>query len=159
MKTHGLGDVSVEKMADVLSGKDRAGWSNQDIRRTVTVLQEAGLASRARSAGQMVLTAAKQAAENRDARLALPSPLDGALSDQSQGEGGPLGIKDRMRSANAQVNRADGGLPTVDISAVPGSTVRGLRAFLRQKLGISSSIARSVNGVKPPDGPAQRPSS
>ncbi len=106
----GAGELGVEKIAKSLAGKDRAGLSMREMKQVVSAMQDADLAAKARSASQMVLTAARNAQENAPAfespqerkdfmrRLAVErrKEANAEMEVTQQGEG-QTGLLERMR--------------------------------------------------------------
>ena len=110
---HGLGDVSVEKAAEVLSGKDRAGWSTGKVKKTLEALQDVHIASTHQGAGNMVLTASKNAQEKRilspqekkEFFQKLARERRAEANQEGQPSDVPMSILDQMRGATGRANR------------------------------------------------------
>jgi len=174
MERRGLGDVSVKKLSEVLSGKDKVGMKQHDLRRAVEALQEVGVAKEARTASQMVQTAAQEIQKGNGLRSIDPGKrllknmndvgAQRQLEEQmmrSEGRGEPVGIMEKVRGVIGSMQRAnkDGaGMtkamekltanPEVHVSGDDQGGIRGLRHSIRQALGIQQDHKATMNVVK-----------
>mgnify|MGYP001561284607 CR=1 FL=1 len=106
---HGGGDLSVERVAKALAGKDRAGLTVREMRHAVAALQDADLAKRARTASEMVLTASRDAQGNMPVfrtagertafmqRLARERRTEANAEEKLKEAEGTMGLLERMR--------------------------------------------------------------
>lgn len=147
LEKHGMGDVSLEKIADVLSGTDRAGFSAGKMKHVVLALQDVGLASKKEGASRIVLTASRAAEAGSDYVL-TPEQVKARMKQLSQErrkeaneeedgekEEETTSILDRMRGAVGVANKRDRAKkaePPTD--EPPVKTVRQARDELRQQL-------------------------
>lgn len=163
MQRRGVGDVSVKKIADVLSGKDRSGMKQHELRRVVEALQDVGVAKQAYGASHMVATASQEiqkgrglgsldphgqkiTSNNRDLR-GISSP--GSSPEPTQEEARRPGIMERMRGVVGEMQKVN--RDTIDTSQALSSLqsnpeahlsgqdqggIGGLRRSMRQVLGL-----------------------
>ena len=176
MERRGLGDVSVKKLSDVLSGKDRVGMKQGDLRRAVEALQDVGVAKEVRTASQMVQTAAQEIQKGNGLRSLEPGKrllknvndlgAQRQLEEQmmrSEGRGEPVGIMEKVRGVVGAMQRAnkDGvGMtkameklaanPEVHVAGDDQGGIRGLRHSIRQALGIQQEHNVTMNIVNKP---------
>ncbi len=174
MERHGVGDVSVKKLSEVLSGKDRVGMKQHELRKAVEALQDVGVAKQVRTASQMVQTAAEEIQKGRGLGSLEPGKrllrnvndlgAQRALEEQmmrSEGRGEPVGILDKMRGVVGSMQRAnkDGvGMtkameklaanPEASVSAQDQGGIRGLRHSIRQALGIQHDHHVTMNVIR-----------
>lgn len=151
LQKHGLGDVSVEKMADVLSGKDRAGWSQAKVKRAVQALQDVHVASAHQGAGQMVLTASREAQTKEPKMSAEERKLymqklarERRAEANAEAEGtttGSVGVLDGMRGAMGRANKQQGPAAAT-AKGVPEDVggARALREEMRQQLHLAPKM-------------------
>ncbi len=119
LERRGLGHLSHEKIADVLSGKDRAGLRHGELKGIVESLQSSGLASAKRTASEMVTQASREAQlkanpgltpeaiKRRLKGIAVEQRVEANLEEQmKQAPAGESvsGILDRMRGAQGRAN-------------------------------------------------------
>ena len=143
---HGLGDVSIEKAAEVLSGKNRAGWSTGKIKKTVQALQDVHVASAHQGASKMVLTATRNTQEKTVLspeqkakyfkQLARERRLEANQEEQISNE--PMGVLDRMRGATGRANKTT----SLGSKANVGKQgdIRGLRAEMREQMRLAPKM-------------------
>jgi len=143
------------EMAKVLSGEHRSGWSPAKLRSAVEVLQEVGLARKAKTAHEMVLTASRtaQAAANPGlSALAVKRRLKG-LAVERRAEAGTdtqsTGVLDNMRGAAGRanaVNREQGAESSTEEPA--NKSVREMREEIRQEMKLQPRLDVSKNSQK-----------
>lgn len=134
LRRRGGGDLSVERVAKALIGKDRAGLTVRDMKHAVAALQDADLAKHVRTASEMVLTASREAQEHVPAfrtpqeravfmqRLAKERRTEANAEEAAKTteEGGTQGLLDRMRiqmrgrslEEEEEEDRSDGDAPS-----------------------------------------------
>ncbi len=142
---HGLGDVSIEKASEVLSGKNRAGWSTGKIKKTVQALQDVHVASAHQGASKMVLTATRNAQEKTVMtpeqkakyfkQLARERRLEANQEEQISNE--PMGVLDRMRGGTGRANSVSA--QTTGVTDKKGS-IRGLRDEMREQMKLAPKM-------------------
>ena len=149
MQRHGLGDVSVEKMTEVLAGKDRAGWSQAKVKKAVQALQDVHVASGHQGASKMVLTASRQVQETspkmspEERKLFMQKLARERRSDANKEvEGGStMGVLDQMRGAMGRANKEGAsGAVVKDGSASPAGDIRELRNEMRQQMHLAPKM-------------------
>lgn len=155
--------TSVKSMADMLAGKDR-GVSQQELRKTVQVLQDVGLAKNDESASKMVLTASRAASgEGTISLKAVLTPEqykkhmqklarerrdeERTASAPKTGEEEPLSARDRMRGAQGRANAvgakgaaAGSGARNAEHGASEEEGVRELRDSMRKQLDLQPKL-------------------
>jgi hypothetical protein len=171
MQRRGLGDVSLKKVSDVLSGKDKVGMKQHDLKRMVEVLQEVGVARQASSASHMVMTAAQEIQKGNgltsldahgqrfsrsiSAQSAVPSA---EMKDAARTSSEPKGILARLRGVVGEMQKANRDVAEgassqvldklradadVRISSQDDGGIRGLRQSMRSVLGsVSKKISK-----------------
>ncbi len=147
MDRRGLRDISLKKMSDVLSGKDKAGMRHADIKRMVEVLQEVGIAKQGMAASRIVMTAAAEIQKghglgsmDRGGRF-LKEPQTNKEESSSR-----QSILDRMRGVVGQMQRANREEAEESLNpeqkgvSTPSSDggIRGLRESMREVLTLPS---------------------
>ena len=149
MQRHGLGGESMEKVAKVLSGKDRAGWSAAKMKKAVQALQDVHVASAHQGASKMVLTASKNAQERRILspeekkkyfqQLARERRTEANQEAEQVMEGSSMSILDRMRGAAGRANKtsASGTASTVNGGR---EDIRGLREEMREQMKLAPKL-------------------
>ncbi len=119
LQKQGLHGMTVDKLSHALSGNDRAGISQHEMKRVVAALQETGVASEAQGAGHMVLTAARQAQELHAAptprspvevkrqmkKLAQERRKEANDEDAQKVGEENVSVLDRMRGAQGMANK------------------------------------------------------
>ncbi len=171
MQRRGLGDVSLKKVSDVLSGKDKGGMKRHDLKLMVEALQEVGVAKQVSTASHMVMTAAQEVQKGRglgslDAhgqRLSrISTDQDHALSAQAKDaertSSEPKGILERLRGVVGEMQKANWDTaegassqaldtlranPDAHVSVQDDGGIRGLRQSIREVLGVSKKIPPS----------------
>lgn len=171
MQRRGLGDISLKKVSDVLSGKDKVGMKQHDLKRMVEVLQEVGVARQATSASHMVMTAAQEIQKGNglmsldahgqrfsrsvSAQSAVPSA---EMKDAARTSSEPKGILARLRGVVGEMQKANRDVAEgassqvldklradadVRISSQDDGGIRGLRQSMRSVLGsVSNKILK-----------------
>lgn len=159
LSRRGLGSMSHEELAKVLSGEHRAGLDQAKLRGVVEVLQDVGLARKARSASQMVLQASKdaQAAANPGlSREAVKARMKGlaverreeANAEETAAAESPMSVLDRMRGAMGRANKkADASSQPMQAQESEGRTVRQIRESMREDLKLRPAL---IPPKKPP---------
>lgn len=171
MQRRGLGDVSLKKVSDVLSGKDKAGMKQHDLKRMVEALQEVGVARQATSASHMVMTAAQEIQKGNglmslDAhgqRFSRPASVQRAtmsaeMKDAARTSSEPKGILARLRGVVGEMQKANRDVAEgassqvldklradadVRLSSQDDGGIRGLRQSMRSVLGsVSKKISK-----------------
>jgi len=174
LQKHGLGHATPKEIASVLSGKDRAGWSQKDLKRAVEVFRTVGIAPEKKTAYHVVSESMKNAMDLA-AQQANGTPLlskaelkkrtlqqwrqerteeEGHEQRLASGEES-LGVKERARFGAAQIGGAGASLTADPVHAElanKGGTVRQLRETLRKELGLSAKKFSSP--IPPPPGPS-----
>lgn len=150
LKKRGLAGVNSSDIADVLSGKDRAGWTASRLNKVVRALQDVGVAQSARTSHQMVLQASREAQERvkRNVKeVQYERRAEAAEKEALAAE--PMGVLDRMRGAVGRANRR---IPQTEAGATTkeGSSIRDLRTRLRKQL-IKPTIRLSDQNKKKSD--------
>jgi hypothetical protein len=139
LKKRGLGEVKKDELSKVLSGKSKTGWSMTKLRQAVEAMQDVGIARKARTAQQMVLTASREAQKvEGGARILTPEQLKArfrALAverrEEANGEekaSGP-GILERMRTTAGGKNVIAAGRMRAEGN---GKGIEELRQTLRE---------------------------
>jgi hypothetical protein len=142
-----LGGKDHKEIAKVLSGEHRSGWRHSDLKNLVEALQDVDIAKHAKSAGEMVLKA------SRDAQLeANPGLTAGAIKarlkriareQREEVEGGEtreagsesMSVLDRMRGAAGRANKVERtSQAEVASEESANKSVRRMREELRQDL-------------------------
>lgn len=170
MQRRGLGDVSLKKVSDVLSGKDKVGMKQHDLKRMVEALQEVGVAKQASTASHMVMTAAQEIQKGNglmslDAhgqRFSQPisaqsATLSAEMKDAARTSSEPKGILARLRGVVGEMQKAnrdvaegasshalDGLRANAEarVSTQDEGGIRGLRQSMRSALG---SVSKRVS--------------
>lgn len=175
MQKRGLGDVSVKKIADVLSGKDRGGMKQHQLKQVVEALQEVGVAKRAYDASHMVATASQEiqkgrglasldphgrmmASANREVRGYSPPVTSTESASTEEHRPGIMermrGVVGEMQQANREITDTSQALnalqsnPESHLSAQDQGGINGLRRSIRQALGFQPSSPGKV--IPPP---------
>ena len=137
---HGLGHATPKDVADVLSGKDRAGWSQRDIRKAVEALKSVGIGPQ-KSAFHIVTESVKNAAELATQRASSEGPK--LLSDAARQENLKHAREERALEAEAERRQREGLEPMSIMERArsgakdpQGQTIREMRDNLRRNLGI-----------------------
>lgn len=135
----------MEKVAKVLSGKDRAGWSTGKMKRAVQALQDVHVASTHQGASKMVLTASRTAQEKRVLspeqkkqyfqQLARQRRLEGN-QEAEQASQESMSVLDRMRGAAGRANKRD----TSFGSSTANAEIRGLREEMREQMKLAPKL-------------------
>lgn len=173
MQRRGLGDVSLKKVSDVLSGKDKVGMKQHDLKRMVEVLQDVGVAKQASTASHMVMTAAQEVQKGRGlgsldphghrflcvSKDVLGGPSSARMVEPvSSQDPQPPGIMQRMRGVVGEMQKANREVgeaadsraldalradPDKHVSLQDDGGIRGLRQSMRSVLGKPSVGDRS----------------
>lgn len=172
LERRGLGDVSVKKLSEVLSGQDRTGMKQHELKQAVEALQEVGVAKKARTASKMVQTAADEIQKGRGLNsleqhgrnlkknlndLGAQRALEEEMMRRA-GRGEPVGVLEKMRGVVGSMQRAnrDGeGMtkameklasdPEQHMAEQDQGGIRGLRHSIRRVLGIQSAAPVTSN--------------
>lgn len=165
LERRGLKEVSVKKLSEVLSGKDRASLSRQDLKQAVEALQEVGVAKKELTARQMVQTANEEIQKGRGLKSLEPGlrfqknindlNAQRALEEdmlRREGRGESKGILDTLRGVSGAMQQAnrDGQAstramerltsnPEQHVSEQDRGGIRGLRHSIRRVLGMQTS--------------------
>lgn len=146
----GLGGKDHKEIAKVLSGEHRSGWRHSELKNLVEALQDVDLAKHAKSAGQMVLMASKEAQIQASPGLtagAIKSRLKRIAQEQRAEAEAPKehesSVLDNMRGAMGRANKIDRANQQVQETPVEESankSVRKLREDIRQEMGLRPKI-------------------
>lgn len=143
LSRRGLGGKDHKEIAKVLSGEHRSGWRHSELKNLVEALQDVKIARHAKSAGEMVLMA------SRDAQLqANPGLSVGAIKarlkviakeQRAEAEAVPdereMTVLDRMRGAAGRANKVE--IPETEPA---NKSVRKMREEIRQEMKLQPKI-------------------
>lgn len=150
LSRRGLGGKEHREIAKVLSGEHRSGWRHSDLKNLVEALQEVKLAKHAKSAGEMVLMASREAQLEANPGLtagAIKARLKRIAQEQRAEAEAPaeeheLSVLDRMRGAMGRANKVDRANQAQAVSAdePANKSVRKLREEIRQEMKLQPKI-------------------
>lgn len=144
LSKRGLGGKDHKEIAKVLSGEHRSGWRHSDLKNLVAVLQDVDLAKHAKSAGEMVLKASREAQAEANPGLsagAIKNRLKRIAREQRAEAEAPTetepSILDNMRGAMGRANKVVRATP----EGVSGNAdIRKLRDEVRQEMKLQPKI-------------------
>lgn len=146
LSRRGLGGKSHAEIAKVLSGEHRAGWRHSDLKNLVEVLQDVKIAKHAKSAGEMVLKASREAQLEANPGLtagAIKARLKRIAREQREEAEAPVGehemtVLDRMRGAMGRANKA--GVSKTSVDEPANKSVRKMRDEIRQDMKLQPKV-------------------
>lgn len=148
LERRGLGHLSHEKIAEALSGKNKAGLRQGELKGIVEALQHAGAAPSARTASQMVLQASRDAQLEANPGLtkqAIKARLKNIAREQreeanaEEASKDSMGVLDRMRGDLGRANKSEA--PFVEETKAEGEqTIRQLRDSWRKSIELQPKI-------------------
>ena len=152
LSRRGLGGKDHQEIAKVLSGEHRSGWRHSDLKSLVEVLQDVKLAKHAKSAGQMVLMASRDAQLKANPGL-TPTAIKNRLKRIAQEQRAEAeaeiipkeqesSVLDKMRGAMGRANKVD---RANQAQPAPGDepankSVRKMREEVRQEMKLQPKI-------------------
>jgi hypothetical protein len=143
LSRRGLGGKDHKEIAKVLSGEHRSGWRHSDLKNLVEVLQDVDLAKRAKSAGEMVLKASRDAQLEANPGLtagAIKARLKRIAREQREEVDAPveaheMSVLDRMRGAAGRANKVEREASSETRENEPANkSVRKMREEIRQDM-------------------------
>ncbi len=149
LSRRGLGGKENKEIAKVLAGEHRAGWRQNDLKNLVEALQEVKIAKHAKTAGEMVLKASRDAQLEANPGLtagAIKARLKRIAQEQRAEADAPteehdMTVLDRMRGAMGRANKSDRAIPepkSADEST--NASVRKMRDEIRRDLSLQPKI-------------------
>ncbi|MCE9586323.1 hypothetical protein K8R04_03320 [Candidatus Uhrbacteria bacterium] len=150
LSRRGLGGKDHKEIAKVLSGEHRSGWRHSELKNLVEALQEVKIAKHAKSAGEMVLMASREAQLKANPGLtagAIKARLKRIAQEQrSEAEAVPsereMTVLDRMRGAAGRANKVDRAsqMETPSADEPANKSVRKMRDEIRQEMNLQPRI-------------------
>lgn len=152
MEHRGLSGVTHKEIGDVLTGKDRAGWSTKRLKQAVEVLQDVGIASKKETASSMVMRVSQSASGQGGVKLkevltssqykrhmqeqARERREEAETEEKEKGE--TVSVLDRMRGDMGRANKAAKAAPPEDLSA--NGNIREMRETMRETLTLQPKV-------------------
>jgi hypothetical protein len=150
LSRRGLGGKDHKEIAKVLAGDHRSGWRHSDLKNLVEALQDVKLAKSAKSAGEMVLMASRDAQLEANPGLtsgAIKARLKRIAQEQRAEAEAPvnereLSVLDRMRGAMGRANKVDRANQSQSTAADEPANkgVRQMRDEIRQEMKLQPKI-------------------
>lgn len=150
LSRRGLGGKDHKEIAKVLAGDHRSGWRHSDLKNLVEALQDVKLAKSAKSAGEMVLMASRDAQLEANPGLtagAIKARLKRIAQEQRAEAEAPvnereLSVLDRMRGAMGRANKVDRAnqSPSSAADEPANKSVRQMRDEIRQEMKLQPKI-------------------
>lgn len=158
LSRRGLGGKEHKEIAKVLSGEHRSGWRHSDLKNLVEALQDVKLAKSAKSAGEMVLMASRDAQLQANPGLtagAVKARLKRIAQEQRAEADAPvdeheLTVLDRMRGAMGRANKVDRASQTQQavVDEPANKSVRQMREEIRQEMKLQPRIVVPKKSVQ-----------
>jgi hypothetical protein len=150
LSRRGLGGKAHKEIAKVLAGDHRSGWRHSDLKNLVEALQDVKLAKSAKSAGEMVLMASRDAQLQANPGLtagAVKARLKRIAQEQRAEAEAPvdeheMSVLDRMRGAAGRANKIDRANQAQPVSSdePANKSVRQMRDEIRQEMKLQPKI-------------------
>jgi hypothetical protein len=153
MEHRGLSGVTKKEIGDVLTGKDRAGWSSKNLKKAVEVLQDVGIASKKETASSMVMRVSQSAAGQGGVKLKevltatqykrhmqeqSRERREEAEEEEKKKKSGSVSVLDRMRGDMGRANKPTDAAAAE--TAPAGTNIRETREALREQIALRPSI-------------------
>jgi len=149
LSRRGLGGKDHKEIAKVLTGEHRSGWRHSDLKNLVEALQEVKVAKHAKSAGEMVLMASRDAQLKVNPGLtagAVKNRLKRIAQEQRAEAEAPvdehkMSVLDNMRGAAGRANKVGARLTDPTSQQEPANaSVRKMRDEIRQEMNLQPKI-------------------